>query len=367
MGVALIALLLVVDLCPEGMPDRFCCLFHEGLSEELWTLEAPVHPGLLPAAFGDWGNARLLLPCGGGGIAYALFAKDDEEAGGEDRPSAWEGLEEGEVGMALGTLREGGVEVGDGLQGDAELGNKCLDQQNMGGDDALIGGERCGRLESVAAVCDDVFRAYVVVAEKGLKGGAARALGRFEGGPATHKVTENVRIFILKPVEHLRERVFQCTGEAVRHAHCIPDHAPTMCDELCEGAHGRALRMEWLQLIPMREQQFELQFSVAGIFFSPTRGEGFAVPRQGQRMNREEDQQVILAQGEDQRTFVQFEAESHGLTVKTRTQCGAPRVDSLGRVLKLEALSLCSASRLEASIMFGIGPVDANKSSKCVV
>ena len=140
-----------------------------------------------------------------------------------------------------------------------------------------------------------------------------------------------------------------------------------MCDELFEGAHGRALRMEWLQLIPMREQQFELQFSVAGIVFSPTRGEGFAVPRQGQRINREEDQKVILAQGEDQRTFVQFEADSHGLTVKTRTQCGGPRVDSLGRVLKLEALSFCSASRLEASIMFGICPVDANKSRTCVV
>ena len=84
-------------------------------------------------------------------------------------------------------------------------------------------------------------------------------------------------------------------------------------------------------------------------------------------MNREEDQKVIRAQGEDQRTFVKFEAESHGLTVKTRTQCGDPRVESLGRVLKLEALSFGSASRLEASIMCGICPVDANKSSKCVV
>jgi hypothetical protein len=42
--------------------------------------------------------------------------------------------------MALGTRRDGGVEVGDGLQGDAELGHKRLDQQGIGGDDALIGG-----------------------------------------------------------------------------------------------------------------------------------------------------------------------------------------------------------------------------------
>src|SRR5215510_15932389 len=103
----------------------------------------------------------------------------------------------------------------------------------------------------------------MVVAEEGLKGGAARALGRFEGGPATQKVTENVGIFILKPLEHLRERVFQRTGEAVRNPPCIPDHATTVCDALFEGAHGRALRSEWLQLIPLREQQCELQCGVA--------------------------------------------------------------------------------------------------------
>jgi hypothetical protein len=52
------------------------------------------------------------------------------------------------------------------------------------------------------------------------------------------------------------------------------------------------------------------------------------------------------------------------VAVKPRTQGGDPRVDSLRCVLKLEALSFCNASRLEASIMFGICPVDANKSSK---
>ena len=336
MGFALGALLLVVELGPEGMPDRFRRPLYKRLAEERWTLEAPVDPGLLPAAFGDRGNTRIFLQFGSGSIACALFAKGNEKAGGEDRPRAWEGLEEGEVGMALGTLRDGGVEVGDGLQGDAKLGNQRLDQQGMRGDNALIGGQRRGGLDGLAALGDHVFRAHVVIAEEGLKGGAARELGCFEGGPAAQKVTENVGVFILKPLEHLREIVFQRTGEAVGNPHFIPDHATTVCDELFEGAHGRALRIEWLQLIPMREQQFELQCGVAGIVFGPARGEGFAIPRQCQRIDREEDQKVILAQGEDQRPFVEFEAESHGLAVKPRTQCGDPRVDRLGRVLKLE-------------------------------
>src|SRR5262249_17320562 len=128
MGFTLLALLVVVDLCPEGMPDRFRCPLHERLSEALWTLEAPVHPGRLAAACGDWGNARIFLQFGGRGIARVLVATGDEEAGSADRPSAWEGLEEGEVGMGLGPLRDGGGEGCDGLQGDAELGSGCTNR-----------------------------------------------------------------------------------------------------------------------------------------------------------------------------------------------------------------------------------------------
>jgi hypothetical protein len=140
-----------------------------------------------------------------------------------------------------------------------------------------------------------------------------------------------------------------------------------MGDKLFEGAHGGAVRMEWLQLVPRREQQCELQCGVGGIVFGPAWGEGFTLPCQRQRIDREENQKVIRAQGSDQRTFGEFEAESHGLAVKPRTQRGDPRVDRLGRVLKLEALPFRGASRLEAPIMFGIRPGDPNKGGKGVV
>ena len=120
--------------------------------------------------------------------------------------------------------------------------------------------------------------------EEGLQGGAACELGRFEGRPAAQKVTENEGIFVLEPLEHLGEIIFQRTGEAVGYPHFIPDHAPPMFDKLFEGAHGGALWIERLQLVPMREQQFELQFGVGGIVFGPTRGEGFTIPCQRERM-----------------------------------------------------------------------------------
>jgi hypothetical protein len=182
MGVALVPLLLGIALGPAGMPDRFRRPRHQRLAEALGTLEAPVDPGLLPAACSDRGHPRLFLQCGSGGIACALFATGDEKAGGEDRPSAGEGWEEREVRMALGTLRAGGIAGSDGRQGDAQWGSKRLAPQGSGGNDARIGGARCGSLDGVAALCDHVGRAALVVAEESRKGGAARELGRCAGG-----------------------------------------------------------------------------------------------------------------------------------------------------------------------------------------
>ena len=108
-GLALVALLLGIDLCPEGMPRGFRRPFHEGLAEELRALEAPVDPRLLAATFCDGCNTGVPLACSGRRRAVALFTKGDEQPGGEDGPRAREGLAEGEIGMTLGTLHDGVV------------------------------------------------------------------------------------------------------------------------------------------------------------------------------------------------------------------------------------------------------------------
>src|SRR4029450_3332348 len=61
MGLALVALLLVVHLRPERMPDRLRRPFDERLPEELWTLEAPVSPGFLCAQFGHRRHPRVFV------------------------------------------------------------------------------------------------------------------------------------------------------------------------------------------------------------------------------------------------------------------------------------------------------------------
>ena len=69
-----------------------------------------------------------------------MCAKGHEETRGNDRPGARQGVKEREVGMGVGALCDG--EVGNGLQGDVELGHKGLCQQDIGGDDAVICGQR---------------------------------------------------------------------------------------------------------------------------------------------------------------------------------------------------------------------------------
>src|SRR5262245_18821773 len=112
----------------------------------------------------------------------------------------------------------------------------------MGGDDALSNGPGRGGVDGAEALVNDVRRAHMVVAEEGLQGRAARALGRFESGPAAEEVAKKARVFVLTPVQRMRERVFQGAREPMGQPHCVADHAATMCDELGEGTHGGAWR-----------------------------------------------------------------------------------------------------------------------------
>ena len=82
--------------------------------------------------------------------------------------------------------------------------------------------------------------------EEGFEGGPARALRRLEGWPATQEVAEDRGVFLLKPVQHVRDIVLEGPGEAVGEPHFVADHAAPVFDELGESAHRGALRLERL-------------------------------------------------------------------------------------------------------------------------
>ena len=245
-----------------------------------------------------------------------MLPEGDQEAGRKDGSRAWQGLQQGEIGMTLGVLGHGLIKSLDRVQGDAELADEGLDEQGIGGDDALISGQGSRGFHGVNARGEHVSQAHMVVAKEGLQGGPPGELGRFEGGPTAQKVTENVRILVLKPVQHVGARVLERPGEAMGDPHCIPDDAATVFDKLCEGTHGRTLRLQRLQRVAMGEEQCELECGIGGVIFGAAGRKGLTLPRQCQRIDGKEDEKVIRAQGGNHGPFGEFEADGNKSTAE---------------------------------------------------
>ena len=335
---ALVALLLVIDLCPEGMPDRFRGPFHKRLSEERRTLQAPVHPGCLATAFRDRCDARIFLEFLGGGEAFSLFTEGHEEARGKDGPGPWQGVKQGEVGMGLGTLCNGSVEVGHGLQGHAELGDQGLHQEGLGGDHAFIRGQCHSVLDSLKAGRDDVGRAYVVGTEKALQGGATCELGGFQGRPAAEEVAKDRRIFVLKPLQDVGEVVFERTRQAIRQPDFVADEAPAVFNELRQGAHRGAWRDKGGKFVTVFEQELDLEFGIGRVIFGPARGKRFAVLGHGERINGKEHEEIIVLQRRHHGAFIEFQADGNRLAIEPCAQGADPRVDHFRPVFETQEL-----------------------------
>jgi hypothetical protein len=185
--VALVTLLLIVDLGPEGMSNRLCGPLHERVPEELWTLETPVHPGFLAAAFGHRCDPGIFLQGGGGRIPFAWLPEGDQEAGRKDGSRAGEGLKQGEIGMMLGALRDGMIKGLDRVQSHAKLTDQGLDEQGIGGDDTFISGQGSRGFDGVNARGEHGFHTHMVVAKEGFQGGPRASCAALRVGQRLRK------------------------------------------------------------------------------------------------------------------------------------------------------------------------------------
>jgi hypothetical protein len=244
------------------------------------------------------------------------------------------------------------------------LGHKGLDQEGIGGDDAVIGGQRRGALDGVEAVGDDIRVAYVVVAEEAFQSRASRQLYGLEGRPLGEEVAKEGGIFVVEPLQHMRKVVFQGTSEAICDAYLVADQAAAMFHELFKGAHGRTLGLKGAELIAMLEQEFKEEFGVSGVVLGLAGGEGLAIPREGEWVNGKEHEAVILPQRGDDGAFVEFETDGNGLCLESRAQGAHPLVNGVWLVFEDTELTFLRAGCLQADIVFGISPVDADKGRK---
>jgi hypothetical protein len=267
--------------------------------------------------------------------------------------------------MVLGALRHSGIDVGNGLQRDAELGPERLHQAHIGGDAPVIGGERHGTREGLEAGIDASHRAHVVSPEDPFQGGAARPLRGCARGPAAEAVTQARRLCVGKPWQDLWTVVVAGTGQASCTTDFVPDQAPAVCDELGEGPHGGALGLEGLKLIPVFEEALDLECRSGRVVVGPARATRFAVPGHGERMDGKEPKAIVWTQCRHERPFVAFQAHRDRVSVEARPQGLAPRVAGFRAVCDAQALPLRRASGWSAAIVFGLRPIAPDKGGQC--
>jgi hypothetical protein len=358
---ACIALLLLRDLGPEGMPGGCRRPLHARLSPELWTLEAPVAPGLLAAALRHRRHARLFWEGGGGGKACAWFAEGDEAAGRQHGPSPWQGVKHREGGMILSALGDGFGDVGHGLQGAPELGEEGLHQEDMGGADAVSGGPRSGARDGFATGGAKVGRAHVGGPDEAFHSGTACALRGVAGGPVAEAGAQDRGSFLATPWQELWQGVCEGPGQAMGETDCVADQATAVRDALRPGAHGGALGAEGGELVTVFAEDVDLACRLGGGIFGPARGQRFAVLSHGERMDRTEHEASIGAPRGPAGLLLACQAHRDGLSVEARAAGLNPGVHLCRTMGKTQKLTVCSASGLETDIVGRLRPGEANK------
>jgi len=288
-----------------------------------------VNPGLVAAAFRHQRHAGIPLHRISRGVAVAWFAASDEETWGKDGASAWEGVKERAVGMALGAVSHGLVAILARVQSHPELGHKGLDQEGMGGDEAFIGGQRHRARDGVEAWGDAISVAHVMVAEAAFQGRASRQLYGLAGRPWGEDVAEDGGILVVEPWQHLRKVVFQGTGQAIREAHVVADQAAAMFHALCEGAHGRTLGLKRRELIAMLAQECKEACGVSGVILGLAGGEGLAIPRQHEGSDGKEHKEIVLAQRRDEGALIEVKTDGKRWPGEPRAQGAHPRSEGV--------------------------------------
>jgi hypothetical protein len=72
------------------------------------------------------------------------------------------------------------------------------------------------------------------------------------------------------------------------------------------------------ELVPVFEQELDLEFGIGRVVFRPAGGKRFAVLGQSERIDGKEHEELIVAQCGHERPFREFQAHSDGLSVEAR-------------------------------------------------
>ena len=182
---------------PQAVADGFVGVLVEALPQELRTPPTPMDPAAIPTAFGDGGNATVLLDRRCAGVVGAIGAEGGEQARGYDGAGAGEALED--RGVFVGGEQFGlpGFVALNGLGQDAELFDQHPYRQQGWLDDGRVGGQRGGGGDQLQSLFDDVGAAAVVGVVEAAERLAAGALQCRQVGPLGEEVERQRAVHIL--------------------------------------------------------------------------------------------------------------------------------------------------------------------------
>src|ERR1700680_4635666 len=92
--------------------------------------------------------------------------------------------------------------------------------------------------------------------------------------------------------------------------------------------------------------------------------EGFAIFRERCRIDREQDQEIILLQRVHDRSFGELQTPPPGPALKALFQRVSPLLDGVGTMWQDGKLSLLGAGSLQTNVVLRIRPIDADKGTK---
>ena len=203
---------------------------------------------------------------------------------------------------------------------DSKLGDEGVHEEDSGGDDTVIGGQRSGALDGLNAGGDQVGRAHVVGRKQPAKvvrrarGAALRVGQRLRTSPkiAVSFSGNHGRTCGKEFLSALVKRLVRRTVSPTRRRRCS-----TRC------AKARMVGLWGLRGVRLSrcvEEALDLECGIGGVIFGPARGQRCAVRGHGARIDRKEPEEIIGAQRGHEGPFRAFQAHRDGLSVEARAE-----------------------------------------------
>ena len=133
-----------------------------------------------------------------------------------------------------------------------------------------------------------------------------------------------------------------------------------MFAEQVELAGRDGLRLPGPELRPVGPDQVEQQGRIGGVVLRPAGREDFPIPGQRLRIDRIEDEKLVLHQRVDHGAFTLLDGDAHRPPAKPLPQLGRPGMQHIGPLLELQPLDRAAGHRLQLHRVVLIAPVQAD-------